>query len=60
MCYIKKYIHTYLSVLILYFETKEVQFIKHVRMEDTNDLRDLQRVNFMLQTVDISLVLILE
>lgn len=60
MCYIKKDIHTYLSVLILYFETKEVQFIKHVRMEDTNDFRDLQRVNFMLQTVDISLVLILE
>lgn len=29
-------------------------------MEDINDLQDLQCVNFMLQTVDIALVLILE
>lgn len=29
-------------------------------MEDTNDLQDLERTNFMLQTVDIALVLILQ
>lgn len=60
VCYIKKDVHRYLLVLILYFERKEVQFIKHVRMEDTNDLRELQCVDFMLQTADIALVLILE